>query len=89
MVTTHSTFIEGLLPILKKLARNEGIKTVTPGIIKSVRGKREGLKISISCKLKGGFKLIVRRGKSSQEVFVITKMEETELKSKINEAIIK
>ena len=81
VVVTHSTYIEGLIPLLKKLSRREGIKTVTPGIIKRVNGFSEKLNIKITRPIKGGFKLIARKGRSMQEIFIITSYAEEVLKS--------
>ena len=33
LVITHSTYLEGLIPLLKALAREGGINTVTPPVI--------------------------------------------------------
>ena len=80
VVITHSTYIEGLIPILKKLALNEGIKTVTPGIISKVRGRSSKLIIRVSVITIGGYKAIARKGQSAQEIFITTDMSVNELK---------
>jgi hypothetical protein len=72
VVITHSTYLEGLIPLLKALAREGGIETVTPAVICRVRGRRESLRLRVSTPITGGFKLVARRGSSAQEVFVIT-----------------
>ena len=84
VVITHSTYIEGLIPILKKLASNEGIKTVTPGIISKVRGRSSKLIIRVSVITIGGYKAIARKGQSAQEIFITTDMIADELKCLIN-----
>ena len=33
VVITHSTYIDGLIPVLRKLAAAAGIETVTPAVI--------------------------------------------------------
>ena len=43
LVLNHSTNIEGLIPILKKLALDINIKTITPASISRVRGKSSKL----------------------------------------------
>ena len=45
VVLNHSTHIEGLIPVLKKLALNIRIKTITPAIISRVRGRSTNLVI--------------------------------------------
>jgi hypothetical protein len=72
VVITHSTYLEGLIPLLRQLARAEGIDTVTPAVISRVRGRSPGLRLRVSAPIRGGYKLVARRGGSAQEVFVIT-----------------
>ncbi|WNC60154.1 DUF2103 domain-containing protein [Thermosynechococcus sp. QS41] len=84
VVLNHSTHIEGLIPVLEKLAKVAGISTLTPGVIASVKGKSPHLHLRVSVPIKGGFKLIARRGKTVQEVFVITQLSEAELKAAID-----
>ena len=50
VVLNHSTHIEGLIPVLKKLALNIRIKTITPAIISRVRGRSTDLVIRVSVK---------------------------------------
>ncbi len=79
IVLTHSTYIEGLVPILKKLAVNQRIKTVTPATISKVRGRTSKLVIRISVKIVGGFKAIARKGQTAQEIFITTDLNKDEL----------
>jgi hypothetical protein len=72
VVITHSTYVEGLIPLLRRLAKEPGIETVTPAVITRVKGPSSGLKLRVSIPITGGFKLLARRGSSAQEVFVIT-----------------
>ncbi len=80
LVITHSTYLDGLIPQLKVLASKPYIDTVTPAVISRVNGRCEGLKIRLSTEIKGGFKLIARRGSSAQEVFVVTKLSQAAFK---------
>ena len=89
VVITHSTYLEGLINILKKLANDSEIKTITPGVIKRTKSKRESLEIKVTVKTRGGYKAVVRKGKSVQEVFIITKYKKEELQKKINLIFIK
>ena len=84
VVITHSTYIEGLIPILKKLASNERIKTVTPAIITKVRGRSSKLIIRVSVITMGGYKAIARKGQSAQEIFITTDMNIDELRYLLN-----
>ena len=80
VVLNHSTHIDGLIPILKKLALNKNIKTVTPAIISKARGRSTGLVIRISVKTINGYKAIARKGTTAQEVFISTELSKDELK---------
>ena len=80
VVLNHSTHIEGLIPILKKLALNKNIKTITPAIISKSRGSSSKLVFRISVKTINGYKAIARRGKTAQEVFISTDLGKDELK---------
>ena len=80
LVLNHSTNLEGLIPILKKLAKNIYIKTVTPAIIKRVKGRSSKLIIRLSVKTISGYKAIARKGKTAQEVFITTDLSKDELK---------
>ena len=84
VVITHSTYIEGLIPVLKKLASHEKVKTVTPAIISKVRGRSSKLIIRVSVITTGGFKAIARKGQSAQEIFITTDMHVDELRYLLN-----
>lgn len=83
LVWNHSTHIEGLIPVLKKLATCEGIRTITPGALGRAKGNAPQLKLRISVPLQGGFKVIARKGKSVQEVFIITDLGQEQLQAAI------
>jgi len=72
VVITHSTYIEGLIPLLRRLAEAPGIETVTPAVITRVRGRSPTLRLRVSVPISGGHKLMARLGSSVQEVFVVT-----------------
>ena len=84
LVLNHSTNIEGLIPILQKLALNINIKTITPAAISRVRGRSSKLIIRLSVKTINGYKAIARKGKTAQEVFISTDLSKDELKQIIN-----
>ncbi|MFY8149217.1 MAG: DUF2103 domain-containing protein [Prochlorococcaceae cyanobacterium] len=84
VVITHSTYVEGLVPLLKELARRPGIDTVTPAVITRVRGRSPELRLRVSTPITGGHKLVARRGSSAQEVFVVTRCSREELQSLID-----
>ncbi len=69
LVLNHSSYIEGLIPILKNLALNINIRSVTPAIISRVKGRSS----------------IARKGKTAQEVFISTDLSKDELKSLLDD----
>ncbi len=79
LVLNHSTNLEGLIPILRKLALNTNIKTITPGVISRVRGRTSKLIIRLSVKTINGYKAIARKGKTAQEVFISTDLNKVDL----------
>ena len=84
LVLNHSTNIEGLIPILKKLAQDINIKTITPAAISRARGRSSRLIIRLSVKTINGYKAIARKGKTAQEVFISTDLSKDELKEIID-----
>ena len=84
LVLNHSTNLEGLIPILKKIALHINIKTITPAAISRVRGKSSRLIIRLSVKTINGYKAIARKGKTAQEVFISTDLGKDELKQIID-----
>ncbi len=89
LVLNHSTNIEGLIPILQKLALNLDIKTITPAAISRVRGRSPKLTIRLSVKTINGYKAIARKGQTAQEVFISTELSKEELKRIIDNYNIK
>ena len=84
LVLNHSSNIEGIIPILKKLALNTNIKTITPAAISRVRGRSSKLIIRLSVKTINGYKAIARKGKTAQEIFISTNLSKDELKKIID-----
>ena len=80
LVLNHSTNIEGLIPILQKLALHNNVKTITPAVMSRVRGRSSKLIIRLSVKTINGYKAIARKGKTAQEVFISTDLSKDELK---------
>lgn len=84
LVITHSTYLEGLIPVLRRLAEDRAIDTVTPAVISRVRGRAPELRLRVSTPILGGWKLLARRGSSAQEVFVVTALEQPGLQALID-----
>ncbi len=83
LVITHSTYLEGLIPLLKQLVKDPAIDTITPAVIARVRGRAPELRLRVSTPISGGWKLVARRGSSAQEVFVVTGLGAPELEERI------
>lgn len=85
VVITHSTYIDGLIPVLRKLAAAAGIETVTPAVISRVRGRSQTLRLRVSTPITGGYKVMARRGSTAQEVFVVTRWERNRLQDQLDQ----
>ena len=83
LVQNHSTHIDGLIKWLKKIAKNKDVKTVTPASIYKANGRGENLVLRVTIKTKEGYKLLARKGKLVQEVFIVTYLDMTEIKKVI------
>ena len=79
LVQNHSTNIVGLIKWLKKIAKSSGIKTVTPASLAKTKSRGEKLLLKVTVKTKEGYKLLARKGKLVQEVFLITSLNESEI----------
>lgn len=83
LVWNHSTHLSGLIPVLERLIKLDGIGTVTPGVLANGRGNCPQLQVRVSVPIRGGFKAIARKGKGIQEVFVLTTLEKPDLEAAI------
>ena len=86
LVQNHSTNIEGLIKWLKRIAEAVDVKTVTPASLSKTKGRGEKLAIKVTIKTKEGYKLLARKGTQVQEVFLVTSLNETEIKEVIKRA---
>ncbi len=84
LVINHSSNIEGLIPVLRKLALNTNVKTITPAVISRVKGRSSKLILRLSVKTINGYKAIARKGQIAQEVFISTDLSKDELKNIID-----
>lgn len=84
LVITHSTYVEGLIPLLRRLATLKEIDTITPAVITRVRGRSVGLRLRVSTSITGGHKLLARRGSTAQEVFVVTRLSRDQLQEELD-----
>ena len=79
LVQNHSTNIEGLIKWLKKIAESKEVKTVIPASLCKANGRGEKLLLKVTIKTNEGFKLLARKGKLVQEIFIVTCLEKREL----------
>ncbi len=87
VVITHSTYIPGLINLLEKLAAWPEIQTITPAVISRAKSNSSQLQLKVSVPIIGGHKLIARKSKSAQEVFVITQWTKDELTQAIAQTL--
>jgi hypothetical protein len=84
LVITHSTYVEGLIPLLRRLVVQDGIDTITPAVIGRVRGRSGSLQLRVQSPILGGWKLVARRGCTAQEVFVVTPWDRERLQRELD-----
>ena len=87
VVITHSTYIEGLIPLLKQLALDPLIGTVTPAVIRRVRGRVNQLSLRVSTPITGGHKVNAWLAATAQEVFVLTTLSRDDLQGKLDRLV--
>ena len=87
LVWNHSTHIPGLIPILERLTKVDGIQTITPGVIGRAKGHAPRMQLRVSVPIRGGFKVIARQGKTVEEVFILTTRNQNELQDEIGIAL--
>ena len=85
LVKNHSTHIEGLIKWLKIISKSKKVKTITPASLSKTKGRGEKLVLKVTVETNEGFKLLARKGRLVQEVFLVTRMEEKEIKDLIEE----
>lgn len=83
LVLNHSTHIPGLISVLERLVKRDGIHTITPGVIGRAKGHAPKMQLRVSVVIRGGFKVIARQGKTVQEVFILTTLSQDELENLI------
>jgi len=83
IVWNHSTHLPGLIPVLEKLVTVDGIRTITPAVIGTAKSNAQQMRVKVSVPIQGGYKLIARKGKTIQEVFVITTLSKEQLEGAI------
>ena len=53
-------------------------------MISKVKGRCQTLQLRVSVPIRGGFKMVARKGSSAQEVFVVTELERGALQSVVD-----
>ncbi|GAX37801.1 DUF2103 domain-containing protein [Nodularia sp. NIES-3585] len=83
LVWNHSTHLSGLIPILERLCQQDGIQTVTPGVLGRAKGHCPKMQLRVSVPIRGGYKVIARQGKTVQEVFILTTLDQDKFEDTI------
>lgn len=86
-ISNNSTYLDGLIPILKQLLTYNKVYTITVGVLSRSRSHIPKFKLKVSVPIEGGFKLIARQSRSIQEVFVITDLTNIELEKIISQIV--
>jgi len=86
LVVTHSSYIDGLVDSLQRLAEQPGIRAIIPGRIARCRSGNPRQQLRISTQTKNGHKMLARRGSLVQEVFVVTGLSSGELMAAVERA---
>jgi len=85
VVLNHSTHVPGLIASLEAgalAAGAAGVTTIVPGRLARTRGgAAEALALKVSVPVRGGFRVLARRGSMIQEVFVTTALGEEALQA--------
>ena len=82
----HS-IIDGLRPVLERLAGHEEIRSIIPGVIRPVRDAKGAVKIRITVPTANGWKAIALASGARQELFISTALSEEELAKLIKGAL--
>lgn len=68
---------------MERLCKQEGIQTVTLGVLGRAKSHSPRLRMRISVPIRGGFQVIAHHGKTVQEVFIVTILEREQLENAI------
>lgn len=82
LVQTHSSFLDGLIPLLEKVREHyvswaraspgsPSLHTIVPSRLSRTRRRVAGFRVTVSTETEEGYKVLVRRGSSVQEVFFV------------------
>jgi hypothetical protein len=76
LVLNHSTFVDDLLPILKRLSSAKALQSIIPGRISSAKkSKNPNLEIKLSEHINNNksnsIRLIARKGTQLQEIYIL------------------
>jgi len=81
----HS-IIEGVREMLERLlARNPGVRSVIPGVIRPVRNARGEVKVHVTVPTTNGWKAIALSAGARQELFISTSLSREQLEAALRE----
>jgi len=82
----HS-IIDGVRGILEELlAKNAGIRSIIPGVIRPVRDAKGKVKVRITVPVQNGWKAIALSAGARQELFISTEMGKEEIEAALKAA---
>jgi hypothetical protein len=90
IVLNHTTHCPGAIDFLRELsdlARSD-INTIVPGRLTTSKGGAERLACKVGVPVTGGFKLIIRKGTSVQEAFIVTQLQREALEAHVEAALL-
>ena len=82
----HS-IIGGLRPVLEKLIETGHVRSVIPGVIRTVRDAKGEVKIRVTVQTQNGWKAIALSAGARQELFISTALGREALESLLDHAI--
>lgn len=82
----HS-ILDGLRPVLERLAGHDSIRAIIPGVIRPVRDAKGAVRIRVTVPVQNGWKAIALAAGARQELFISTPLAQAELESLIAAAL--
>ena len=88
-IKQEHTIIEGLLPLLKKVAKLSSVKSIIPGRINRRSGSGVPTHLQLKYNTSSGIKIQGKNSSSIQEVFVVTDNADKTIKLLKKKKIVK
>jgi len=82
----HS-ILDGLRPVLERLAADPEIRAIIPGVIRPVRDAKGAVRIRVTVPVQNGWKAIALAAGARQELFISTALDKAQLEQRISSAL--